>query len=427
MQTLLNGIKRLWNTHFRQLHRYHLLRQKGVVLSDTKLEMTLAEKYRREKIRLVVLISSLTIGGAEQLLLELLKNMDRNRFSIKIIFLRSPGLMGKEFLKLGFEVKTDILYARFDLLGVFRLARILAAERNEILFLINHLNTLFYGVLAAKLAKVPVCVNWENETFKRYPFHKLIMFGRWIMHWGIDKVVAAAHGHKAYIRDVENIPYRKIISIYNGVDPERFSSSLTPQEAKERLRIPPHGLVVSIIAVLRPDKAHDIFLKAGQIILEKIPHTHFLIIGDGPQKAYLMDLARTLGIEKNVHFLGFRRELADILAAVDVNTLSSKPEQETLSVAAIEAMSAGVPVVSTDVGFMKEIVIPGKTGYLVKVGDPYELASRIMDILQDDSLRTQMGKEAKKLVHEKLSVRQMTRAFENLFLEMVNQKCHCPK
>lgn len=384
------------------------------------------KKYKnwsaKPRLRLTVMISLLTIGGAEQLLMELLKTIDRRRFDVNLLFLRGAGLLGKEFLQLGFPVQTDIILSRFDLLGIFRIARCLATSRTEVLLLINHRNTLFYGVLAAKRIRVPVIVNWENETHKRYSFHGLTMLGRRIMHLGIDKVVAAARGHKDYIAEVERIPHRKIVSIYNGVDPQRFASSLKSEDAKIKLGIPAQSPVVSIIAVLRPDKAHDVFLKAARLVTQSIPEAHFLIIGDGPQRNHLTQLAQTLGINANTHFLGFQRRLGDILAAVDINTLSSKPEQETLSVAAIEAMSVGIPIICTDVGFMREIVIPAKTGYLVPVGDPETLAARLIAVLQDRALLNRLGTEARTLVQRQLSVQHMTRNFENLFCREYSRK-----
>jgi glycosyltransferase involved in cell wall biosynthesis len=141
-------------------------------------------------------------------------------------------------------------------------------------------------------------------------------------------------------------------------------------------------------------------------------------VGDGPERGRLTRLAEDLRIEGNAHFLGFRRELGDILAAVDVNTLSSRPEQETLSVAAIEAMSAGVPVVCTDVGFMKEVVLPGKTGYLVQVGDYQGLAGRLIELIQNPAACKTMGKTAQVLVCEKLTAEKMTAGFEDLLAEM---------
>lgn len=373
-------------------------------------------------ITLAVIISSLTIGGAEQLLLDLLGHMRRDRFIIKIYFLRQPGLLGAEIIKLGFSVRTDIISSRFDPVGLFRMVRMLKADAIEAVLLINHLNTLFFGMLGARLAKVPVCINWHNETFKRYPYHFATMAGRRVLHLGVDKVVAAAYGHKAYIQRVEKIPDRKIETIYNGVDPSRFGSDLSKKEAKKRLGIPPESPVVSIIAVLRPDKAHEMFLKAAKTVLAEIKNSHFLIIGDGPQKEKLIRLASDLNISAQVHFLGFRRKLGDILAAVDVNTLSSKPEQETLSVAALEAMSTGIPMVCTEVGFMAEIVLNGKTGYLVPVGDHEAMAKRLTALISDADRLEKMGRAAKRLVAEKLSSTQMARGFENLIVRLYENR-----
>ncbi|MCG6533147.1 MAG: glycosyltransferase [Syntrophales bacterium LBB04] len=368
------------------------------------------------KTRVAVVVSHLTIGGAEQLLLELLRHIDRQKFDLHIFFLREPGIMGKEVLQLGFPVSTGIIRFKFDFLGVFRLARLLKEFQTDVVFLINHLNTLFFGVLAAKLAGVPTCINWENETFKKYPFHHLTMLGRRILHLGIDYVVAAAKGHGDYIATEEKIPYRKVRVIYNGVDPSRFQSNLSPQEARNRLGIPPQSQVVSIVAALRPDKAHHVFLQAARKIVDAIPGTHFLIIGDGPQRQLLEKLSGELKLEHNVHFLGFQRQLGDILAAVDINCLSSYPQQECLSVAAIEAMSAGIPIVCTDVGFMKECVIPNETGFLVPVDDPMALAEKIILVLQNHELRKYMSVKARQMVDEILSIAQMARAFEQLMV-----------
>jgi glycosyltransferase involved in cell wall biosynthesis len=368
------------------------------------------------KTRVAVVVSHLTIGGAEQLLLELLRHIDRRRFDLHIFFLREPGILGKEILQLGFPVSTRIIRSKFDMFGVFKLTWLLKDFQTDVVFLINHLNTLFFGVLASRLAGVRTCINWENETFKKYPFHSLTMLGRRILHLGVDYVVAAAKGHSDYIAVEEKIPHSKIRAIYNGVDPERFQSLLSPEEARGRLRIPTQSPVVSIVAALRPDKAHHIFLRAARMVVDVIPETHFLVIGDGPLMPFLKTLALELNLENQVHFLGFQRQLGDIFAAVDINCLSSYPQQETLSVAAIEAMSAGIPIVCTDVGFMNEIVIPNETGFLVPVDDPESLAKKIILVLKNPEQQQYMGYQARKLVDETLSVHQMARAFEELML-----------
>jgi glycosyltransferase involved in cell wall biosynthesis len=365
--------------------------------------------------RVAILVSKLVIGGAEQLLLELLRHIDRNRFDIHLFFLRDPGDLGHEILQLGFPAATRIIRSKYDIAGVHSLMQVFCRFQPHALLLINHLNTLFYGVIAGRLAKIPTIINWENETWRKYPFHTWTMFGRRILHLGVDKVVAAAKGHADYIARVEHIPSDKISVIYNGVDPARFQSRLTASDARRRLGIPENSPVVSIVAALRPDKAHHVFLQAAKRVLQQWPHTHFLVIGDGPQAPVLKKLSSELGIAGSVHFLGFQRELGDILAAVDVNCLSSYPRQETLSVAALEAMAVGIPIVCTDVGFMKEIVFPGQTGYLVPVEDPKTLAECIGIILANEKLKQKMKDHCRRLVNETFHISTMAQKFEKLF------------
>ena len=371
-----------------------------------------------ERIHLSVLVATLAIGGAEQLLLDLLKGIDRNRFQVSLLFLSVPGPVGWELLRLGYPSTTHIAHRRFDLLSVFRLARLFRRERTDLLLLINHRNAIFLGTLAASLAGRVRVVNWQNETFRTYSGHRLTMVARRLFHPGISKVVAAAAGHKDYLIRYEKIPEEKLEVIYNAVDPARLHSSLSKEAAQERLGLPPGCLAISQVAVLRPDKAHDVLLKAAQLVVQQFPEAHFLIVGDGPRKTSLLELTRELGLDQHVHFLGFRRDMGDILRAVDLNVLASKPEQETLSVAVIEAMVAGIPTISSDVGFMREIVIPEKTGYLVKVGDQQELARRIMELLANPEMRRRMAEASRTLAFERLTIRQMTASFEKLFARL---------
>ncbi len=372
-----------------------------------------------DRINVTVLVSTLTIGGAEQLLLDLVRGIDANRFNIELCFLGEPGIVGSEILNLGCPAVTGLSKGRFDPLAILRLVRIFTRHKTDILLLINHRNCLFYGVTAARLAGVPHIVNWQNEIFKTYSFHRLTMLGRRMLSLGIDTVVAVARGHKRYIAAVEGISEKKIVVIYNGVDTKKTYSTLTSEEAREKLGLSRNCPSAGIVAALRPDKAHEIFLEAGRILLQTLPEIQLIVVGDGPQRDFLSSYASRLGIVKNLHFLGFRRDMADVLKAFDVFCLSSRPEQETLSVAAIEAMSAGIPVVMTDVGCMNEIIIQGETGFLVPVDNPHELADKMSFILKNPEQRCRMGKNAQALVENSLTVRHMTTSFENLFTHML--------
>ncbi len=369
-------------------------------------------------VKITILVSTLVIGGAEQLLLDLLDNIDRQRFQVDLIFLRKPGVVGQEILNRGFPFRQDVLRSRLDLLAPFRLASILREQGTEILFIINHLNALLYGVPAARLAGIKAVVNWHNETNRRYPLHGLTMLVRRMFHLSVDSIVAAAKGHKEYIVKAEGVPPGKVTVIYNGVNTATPRGAYSSAEARQRLGLPETAPTVAIVAALRPDKAHEVFLQAARLVVREVENAVFLVVGDGPRRQALEALSRELGLGHAVHFLGFRRDVPDILAATDIFAISSYPWQETLSVAMLEAMAAGIPAVVTDVGFLDEVVREGVNGYLVPPGDPAALAERLVALLRDRALLERMGAEAIRSVQEKCSVETMAAGFEELFQEL---------
>lgn len=371
--------------------------------------------------KVTVLASTLAIGGAEQLLLELLRAIDRSRFDLDLAFLREPGPIGREAIKLGYPWRENVLASRLDAAAPFRLARILRERGTDVLLIINHLNALAYGVLAARLAGVPSVVNWHNETNRRYRLHWLTMRLRRVLHLGVDAVVAAARGHKDYIVSAEGVPPGKVTVVYNGVDLGAVSRAMPRSEARRALGLKESAPVCSIVAALRPDKNHESFLQAASQVLKDVPEAVFLIVGDGPRRAALEELHARLGLGPSVRFLGFRRDVPNVLAATDIIALSSRPWQETLSVAMLEAMAGGIPAVVPDVGFLGEIVQNGVNGYLVAPNDPESLADRIRMLMQDGGLRARMGAEAAKAVARTCGLQTMTAGFERLFLELTTR------
>lgn len=369
-------------------------------------------------VRVTVLVSTLVVGGAEQLLLDLLRCLDRDRVAVSLVFLRDPGPIGREVMALGLPAEHNVLRSRFDLTAPWRLASILKRQRTDVLLILNHFNALGYGVPAARLARVPAVVNWHHETKRRYPFHVLAMLLRRLLHLGVDRVVAVARGHKDYVVDAEGVPARKVTVIYNAVDVTGACACLSPDDARRALDLPPGTPTVAIVAALRPDKAHEIFLQAAKRVLANHPDARFLIAGDGPRREELETLASSLGIADAVRFLGFRRDIPNILAASDVVALSSYPWQETFSVAMLEAMAAGIPVVVTNVGFLDEIVRDGENGFLVPPGDAPALAAKIGLLLGDAALRTRMGETAQRAVRKLCGRDTMTQGFESLFQEL---------
>jgi len=371
-----------------------------------------------DPVRVAVLASTLVTGGAEQLLYDLLARMDRQAFNLRLGLLQAdPGPLGREIGALGLPMVTGLRAGRIDPFCIWRIWRWLRRQAVQVVLGINHLDALLYGLPAAKAAGAAF-VNWENETSRLYRVHALTMaVRRWALS-RVDRVVAAAEGHGRHVTQIEGVPPARITVIRNGVDPARSASTLPPDEARERLGLAPEAPVVVQVAALRPDKAHEVMLEAFAAVRRQVPEAVLLLAGDGPRREALGALADRLGLEEGCRFLGVRRDIGDVLAAADVFALSSAPLQETLSVAAIEAMFAGLPVVSTAVGSMDEIVLEGRTGFLVPPGRPELLAKRLVALLADPGTRALFGAEGRRVAAARCHIRIMVSAFETMLAEL---------
>jgi len=164
-------------------------------------------------------------------------------------------------------------------------------------------------------------------------------------------------------------------------------------------------------------KGHRYFMEAAKSVLEKVPDVEFLLIGDGPLRSKYEEMARSLGVEKKVCFLGRRNDIPSILSVLSVSVLSSI--SEGLSNVVLESMAAGRPVVATRVGGNPELVINGTTGYLVPPADSEALTEAVVALLKNPAKARSMGVAGKKLVEEKFTVEAMVKGYENLYQSLM--------
>lgn len=188
----------------------------------------------------------------------------------------------------------------------------------------------------------------------------------------------------------------RIHVVYNGIEPTAFNSTLTSDEAKRRLGIDHAAQVVSIFAVIRPQKNHELFIETAARVLKTLPHTRFLVVGDGEERSRFEQQACSLGIANSFLFLGTRGDIPDLLAATDVSVLTS--HYEGLANALLEAMAVGKPVVTTRYAGADELVTDGHDGYMTPKGDADALSRRICELLQDPALRRRLGENGRRTV-----------------------------
>jgi glycosyltransferase involved in cell wall biosynthesis len=291
-------------------------------------------------------------------------------------------------------IVTEIVRIRsgFDPKAVWDLVRLIKKHH------INIVNThsgkdSWPGGFAAKLASTDLLVRTRHLAIplSTSPFN--------FIHRMADGIITTGESVREAMISRNRIQPDRIVSIPTGISLERFSPGLDPQSVRASLGIEPDCMVVSIIAILRGIKRHDVFLKAARLIKDRIGHVRFLIVGDGPMKDYISGVITELGLEKDVHMLGHREDVPELFAASDVIALTSDMEGVPQSIS--QAMAMEKPVVAAAVGGIPDLIIDQESGLFAEAGNPESFADKICTLLENKELRGALGIAARKFVLER--------------------------
>lgn len=371
---------------------------------------------RDHRLRVMFLTTSMPVGGAETLLVSLVRGLDRARFAPEIVCLKERGPLGEE-LSAEVPVYCHLLRHKFDLRVLPRLWRLFRTRQVDAVVTVGAGDKMFWGRLAARLAGVPVIVSALHSTGWPDSVGRLNR----LLTPLTDGFIGVADAHAKHLVAHEHFPEEKVHTIYNGVDTERFAPS-DGSAIRQELGLPTSAPVVGILAALRPEKNHELFLAGAAKIQAAIPETHFLVIGDGPLRPRLEELAVTLGISEHTHFVGSRSDVPALLSAIDVLALTSHNEASPVSI--LEALSSGVPVVSAEVGSVPETVAHGETGFLFAAGDLEGYVEATVQLLKDPSLCEQYGRRGREQVIGERSLTAMVDGYESLLVRLHEAKSH---
>jgi len=386
--------------------------------SSANRPMTSSE-YSSHPPRTLLLISPVAErGGAETVLLTLIRGLDRTRFEPIFVFLKN-GPFVEEVSSTGIETvvisvrRARYLYETFNAILVIRR---LIQKRQVALVFGNMAMGHLYGGLAALGTGAKVL--WFQHGIVTHPD----LLDRLAHYVPSNHIYVNSHATAA--RETARLS-RHCEVIYPGVDLHRFAKSLcTYGAARAEFGIPPSAPAVISVARFQRWKGHEVLLEAARLIRGHGVDAHFVLVGDtlaGLEPSYREVLVRRcadLGLEKAVHFVGFRDDLPRLLRDADV--LAHSPIlPEAFGLVLVEAMAMELPVVASRGGGPEEIVVDGETGYLVTTGDHKELAERILDLLANPGRRAAMGKAGRRRAEELFSARQMILRFEESFERVV--------
>lgn len=365
-------------------------------------------------LKVMFLLTSMPIGGAEMLLMNLVRGLDRSRFQPEVACLKQRGPLGEELAD-EIPVHTSLLGHKYDFRVLPRLCWLFRRRKIDAVVTIGAGDKMFWGRIAARISGVPVVVAALHSTGWPDSVGRL---NRWLTRW-TDAFVGVATSHVRHLIQNEQFPRYKVHLIPNGVDTERFHPG-RETDIRQELRIASNTPVIGILAALRPEKNHDLFLRGAKQILAEVPETSFLIVGDGPCRGQLERLSEELGIRAVTHFLGSRSDVPEVLRSCTLVALTSHNEASPVSI--LEALSTEVPVVAANVGSVHESVIENKTGKLFPAGDLSTYVQATVDLLKDRQQRQMLGQNGRHLVLENSSLAAMVDGYQTLLERLYAQK-----
>ncbi|NQT17696.1 MAG: glycosyltransferase, partial [Planctomycetes bacterium] len=371
----------------------------------------------RGPLRVMFVITSMPVGGAETLLVDLIRRMDRSIVSPELCCLKYPGPLGEVLAK---EIPTasGLLSGKYDFGVLRRLTRLMRQRRIDAVVTVGTGgDKMFWGRLAAWLAGVPVICS-SLHCFGE--LRQVELLNRMLAPI-TDAFIGVAESHGRQMVEVEGFRANKVRVIPNGVDAEKFRRRRPSRELREALEVPEGVPVAGIVAALRPEKNHELFLESAALVRREVPQARFLVVGDGPERGKLEALAGELSLDGAVRFLGTQDDVAEILSLVDVLLLTSHTEANPVSI--LEAMASEKPVVATRVGSISETVHEGRTGYLVSPGDAQGIADRVVELFGDRERAARMGHAAREHVLGHWTVDRMVEGYEKLISEIYRAKC----
>ena len=373
-------------------------------------------KIPADPLRVLFVQTSMPVGGAETLLVNLVRRMDRSRFKPEVVCLKEPGPLGEQLAAEGYLVHSGLLAGKYDLRVLPRLAWLMRRRQISAVVTVGAGDKMFWGRLAAKIAGVPVVASALHSTGWPDGVGRL---NRMLTPM-TDAFIAVAQPHGEFLVEHEHFPVERVRVIPNGVDTDRFIAAPDVLGLRGEIGADFSSPMVGILAALRPEKNHELFLRAAKRVFKEIPDARFVVIGDGPERQKLESFTAELGIASSVHFLGNRSDVPQVLASLNVLALTSHNEANPVSI--LEAMSCELPVVATDVGSVGESVIEGETGHLIPPGDETALVERLTGLMTDPDRAQAWGAAGRRRVIEQSSLDVMVKGYEQLITEIYEQK-----
>lgn len=371
------------------------------------------------RLRIAFVANRLEPGGAERMLVSLIRRLPAVGIDPIVICFKDAGPLAAECEADGIPVRQELLKFKTDAAVLLRLRKLIRSEGIDALVVSQSGgDRMFWTTIAGRLMRTPVIV-WSH--WFPWPGERHIEFSNRLLMRAVDRYVALGAAHRAALAQIEHVPAGRIDVIPNAIDTTRFATPIDRTAGRQRLGLSEDDFVVGIVANLRPEKRHDVFIAAAERLAETHPNMRFLIVGDGPSARDVRRRVEFSGLDERVlRMLGPRNDVPEILAALDACCLCS--ETECFSVTMLEAAAAGCPFIGPDVGAMGEFLKHGETGLAIRPADAASLADAMSVLYANPAQAERLAQNARAALSSRFELDRTVEAFAALFRDVVSER-----
>ncbi len=368
------------------------------------------------------LISGGDVGGARTHIINLLSELQKS-IDVKLIcFMKEDFYYALKEKGINIEVYEQ--KKRYDFSVIKRLINEIKMEKYDLIHC-HGARANFIASILKLFCRVPIVttihsdyrLDFKDNFYKNIVYRSLNTASLKI----IDYYIGVSDSFKDMMID-RGFNENKIFTVYNGIDMNCDSNIANKEDFLEKynIKINKDTTIIGILARLHPVKGVDVLIRGAKLVLEQRKNVKFLIGGDGTEESMLKELVSSLGIEENVHFLGFVNEQGGFFNSIDINTVTSY--SESFPYVIMEGAVFKKPIVSSKVGGIGDLVIEDKTGLLFDSGDYQTLANQLLKLINDSSLRERLGEGLYDSVSEKYSAKSMAEKHIFIYKQILDRQ-----
>jgi glycosyltransferase involved in cell wall biosynthesis len=381
------------------------------------------------------IVKNLEIGGAQEVVRTLAENLEQAGCTSVVCAFRD-GPLRAQIERLGIPViilpergnsvvafplfLRDMLMTRKKLRGLIEKYRVDVVQTHL-------LRSLDFLVLTLRVRGRPL-IFWtiHNTMFdlrkdhlarykwllkpKRLAYHLLYRLG---IRWADGFIAVSKDVKRSVLATMPGIPEEKVTIICNCVDVRHYRNKVNIPAVRSTLGLRKYDQVAAVVASFKEQKGHCYLLDAASLLIDRFPNLHFLFVGDGELRAPLQAQTRAMRLDQNIHYLGVRNDVPELLAACNFFVLPSL--WEGLPMALIEAMASGLPAVASDVSGVRQVMIHGETGFLIPPGNSRALSKAMAVLLSDPGKAAQMGNAARLRIEKNFNAKKQAQEYIDLF------------